>query len=345
MKKIRVVIVDDSVLIRKMFTEILNNDPDIEVIDVAENAQDAREKIKALNPDVITLDIEMPGMDGLSFLEKIMSLRPMPVVMVSSLTQKGAEQTIKALELGAVDYLPKSTSKSFDQELADELVIKVKNAARAKVSDNSGWGVYGKGRIVGGGAKNYKKNILIAIGSSTGGVEALREVITVMPENAPPIVVVQHMPEMFTKTFSKRLNTLSHVEVHEASDNEEISAGNVYIAPGHSHLKISKLGGRYLCRLSDSERVSGHKPSVDVLFDSVATNVGVDSIGVILTGMGKDGAKGMLNMKKSGSFNIGQDESSSVVYGMPKAAYLAGAVDIQLPLSKIADNILKKSLA
>ena len=339
MKKIRVIVVDDSALIRGVFKEILESDSAIEVIAVAHDPIDAREKIKKLNPDVITLDIEMPKMDGLSFLEKIMSLRPMPVVMVSSLTQKGASQTLKALELGAVDYVTKTGSGSFDiDRLGDDLIGKVKAAARAKIMFRPKKNLEKKPKIV--DSCNYKKYSLVVIGSSTGGVEALREVFTHMPKDIPPILVTQHMPSAFTGTFAKRLNSLCEPEVKEAKNGEIIEGGKIYIAPGNLHLTVKKAGGVYKCRVEDGELVSGHKPSVDMLFESVA-EIGKNTVGVILTGMGKDGAGGLLKMKKAGAKTLGQDENSSLVYGMPKAAYMAGAVDRQVSLKEMAKEILK----
>lgn len=343
MRKIRVVIVDDSALIREMFSEILASDPNIEVAGVAHDPFDAREKIKALNPDVITLDIEMPKMDGISFLEKIMSLRPMPVVMVSSLTQKGAEATFEALEKGAVDFISKTSSRSFDAEvLSNELVEKVKAAARAKIKKLPQWGMFGKTRPL--NSSPYRENLIIAMGASTGGVEALREVISPLPKDCPPVIITQHMPETFTATFASRLDSISNVRVHEAIDNQPLERGNAYIAPGGKHLKIIRMRNKYVCRLDDGEKVSGHKPSADFMFNSVAKVAGQNAIGVIMTGMGKDGAVGMLSMKKAGAYNIGQDETSCVVYGMPKAAYLAGAIDKQVPLEKIATEILQNSI-
>lgn len=340
MKKIRVIVVDDSALIRALFKEILESDPAIEVIATASDPLDAREKIKKLNPDVVTLDIEMPKMDGLSFLQKIMSLRPMPVVMVSSLTQKGARATIEALELGAVDYVPKTGSGSFDVDnLRNDLIEKIKTAARAKI-----------GSVIKSIRKeekqtekpgDYRKDAVIAIGSSTGGVEALREIVSFLPENTPPILITQHMPPAFTSTFAQRLNGLSKANIFEAKNNDKISPGNVYIAPGAYHMSVKKRGNNFICQIEDGEPVSGHKPSVDVLFESFAASC-PSGVGVILTGMGKDGAKGMLKMKCAGAFTIGQNESTSLVYGMPKAAYMAGAVDMQLPLQDIAREMLKQ---
>jgi two-component system chemotaxis response regulator CheB len=340
MKKTKVLIVDDSLLIRQMFAKILSEDPEIEVVGSAEDPYEARDKIKSLNPDVITLDIEMPKMDGITFLKKIMTLRPMPVVMVSSLTQKGADATIRALEIGAVDYLPKNTSTSFDYaSLGEELRRKVKTAAKVKVQVIKEEKT--EKEIVKYDSGLKFKDLLIAIGSSTGGVESLTEVLTKLPANFCPIVITQHMPPKFTKSFAERLDTLCHMKIKEAENGDVLQTGCVYIAPGGFHLEIIKRAKQMACLVKDGEQVSGHKPSVDFMFDSVAKNISSNAIGVIMTGMGKDGAKGMLSMKMNGSFNIGQDESSCIVYGMPKAAYLAGAVDVQVSLEKIADKLVE----
>lgn len=343
---IKVIIVDDSKLIREMLEQILCSDPEIHVVATAVDVQDAREKIKQFNPDVITLDIEMPGMDGISFLEKIMSLRPMPVVMISTLTQKGADSTIRALELGAVDYVSKPTTGSDGEKLKglkEEIITKVKNAAKARVRTlkrkKSG---DDKSDVINVPDGKASKVRMVAIGSSTGGVEALKEVLTKLPMNMPPVVIVQHMPPKFTKSFAERMNGICQVRVHEATDGEKIMPGHVYVAPGAYHLRVIKQGAGYICQVGQGENVSGHCPSVDVMFDSVARNVTGDVVGVILTGMGRDGAEGMYNMKKAGAFNIGQDEQSCVVYGMPKEAFLKGAVHIQKPLDLIAAEIVKK---
>lgn len=334
MSKIRVIIVDDSAFIRDIFTEILSSDPEIEVIATATDPIDAREKIRALNPDVITLDIEMPKMDGLTFLEKIMSLRPMPVVMASSLIADGAEETLRALELGAVDYVLKPSNQAGQKmdDIADDLRAKVKAAARSR-------------RVV---KANPQATItrpeslpklpikLIAIGASTGGVEALKEVLVSLPATLPPIVITQHMPPLFTKSFADRLNKACAISIKEAEDGEILKNGHAYIAKGGVHMLIKAS----TIKLQDGEVVSSHKPSVDVLFESIAAMDGKHTLGIILTGMGKDGAKGMLNLKQAGAFTIGQDEASSLVYGMPKAAFLGGGVDVQLPLHTIAKAII-----
>lgn len=341
MKKISVLVVDDSAVIRSIFREILNAQPDIEVVDTAEDPYEAREKIKRLNPQVVTLDIEMPKMDGLSFLEKIMSLRPTPVIMVSSLTHKGAQETMRALEIGAVDCVSKPVSGSIENSLesiALELADKVRAAAQANLS------------VMTSSALNLKKTekkaifvpspatdkFLIAIGSSTGGVEALREIFKTLPNNLPPIVITQHMPAQFTASFAARLNTLTDINVCEAQSGQVLKPGHAYVAPGGRHLKVIKTGGLLKTQLTDEDPVSGHRPSVDVLFRSVAKAVGGQSIGIILTGMGRDGAEGMLEMKNAGAYTIAQNEASCVVYGMPRSAVALGGVDVECSLEKIS---------
>lgn len=346
MKKITVLIVDDSVLIRQMFHEILSSEPDIEVVGTASDPLDAREKIKQLNPDVLTLDIEMPKMDGLTFLEKIMTLRPMPVIMASSLTQKGAEETIRALEIGAFDYVSKPVSNQTRDTigaLKDELVAKVRAAARANVKQrSSNRQVSSTSTVVPFNPLRGKTRNIIAIGASTGGVEALREIFLRLPANCPPIVITQHMPESFTKSFASRLDSLSQVTVSEAVNHDRLKEGHAYIAPGgNAHLRIVKIGADFVCKLEESPPVSSHRPSVDVLFHSVAEAVGERAVGVILTGMGRDGADGMKAMSDNGAYNIGQNQESCVVYGMPQMAMNAGAVHVELPLTEIPKAVLK----
>jgi two-component system chemotaxis response regulator CheB len=342
-QKIKVLIVDDSALIRQLFTSILSEDPQIEVVGAAIDPYDAREKIKALNPDVITLDIEMPKMDGITFLEKVMTLRPMAVVMVSTLTQKGADSTIRALEIGAIDYVSKPVEHQNSDTigaLKEELLTKVKHAYNAKVKPYNKDSANNVETVRIPAGKAIKRNF-IAIGASTGGVEALKEVLCRMPENSPPIVVVQHMPPKFTASFAARLNNICHMQVHEAKDGQEITSGNVYIAEGGKHLRVKKNGGKYICTVNEGELVSGHCPSVDVMFTSVAENVGGNVVGVILTGMGKDGASGMLKMRNAGAINIGQNKDTCVVYGMPKEAFANGAVNVEKPLLEISGEIIK----
>lgn len=339
--KIRVLIVDDSAFIRKMFTEFLSSDPAIEVLGTAVDPHDARQKIKQLNPDVITLDIEMPKMDGIAFLEKIMTLRPMPVVMVSTLTQKGADKTLQALELGAFDFVSKPTEQLTKniEVLKDDLIAKVKAAASAKVRPYDGTPL-----TLMKHSKPFspiRQGMLIAIGSSTGGVEALRHIIPMLPKECPPIAITQHMPEHFTASFAARLDGMSQLTVSEATNGQLMKASHAYVAPGGYQLRIQRMGAQYKCIVTDGEKVSGHKPSVDALFDSVADVAGDKAIGVILTGMGKDGAIGMKKMRQAGARTLGQNESSCVVYGMPKAAMLAGAVEKELALDVIAKGIVE----
>jgi two-component system chemotaxis response regulator CheB len=347
MAPIRVLIVDDSAFIRKVFSEFLSQDPDIQVVDTAEDPLEAREKIKQHNPDVLTLDIEMPKMDGLSFLEKIMSLRPMPVVMASTLTQRGADVTLKALEMGAVDYIPKPTSlqdESQWQGVKDELIQKVKAAALAKVRPRTNKALPTKNearKLVLENTTALQKKV-IAIGASTGGVEALRDVLSALPQMMPPIVVVQHMPEKFTGSFANRLDSLCALTVREATDNAPLAPGIIYIAPGNAHLRIKGQNGKYICHLSPEEdRISGHKPSVDALFSSVAECVGSNSVGMILTGMGKDGAQGLLEMRQKGAITFGQNEETCVVYGMPKSAMQLGAVAHEHGLHQLAEKLVQ----
>ena len=336
----RVLVVDDSALIRQMLTEMLNSDPAISVVGAAPDPIAAREMIKTLNPDVVTLDIEMPRMDGLAFLEKIMTLRPMPVVMISSLTQKGADVALRALEIGAVDYVAKPTiglREGFGS-LRDEIVSKVKTAAKAHIRPLTQDRPAAAKLSTGAGYSSSEK--LIAVGASTGGVEALHTLIGALPADSPAILVTQHMPALFTSGFASRLNQHCAVTVMHATDGERVLPGHVYIAPGGQHLELTRSGANYICRLNEAPAVSGHRPSVDVLFRSVAHAAGANSIGVILTGMGRDGAAGLLEMRQAGASTVGQDESSCVVYGMPKAAYEIGAVETELPIEKIAAHIL-----
>jgi len=341
-QKIKVLIVDDSAVIREVFTELLSSDPSIIVIGTATDPYDAREKIKKLLPDVITLDIEMPHMDGISFLEKIMMLRPMPVIMASTLTQKGAEATIRALELGAVDYISKPVHEQSPETLAklkSELIVKVKIAASAKIQSRT---VTAPTNILPFTPNLKSSQKIIAIGSSTGGVEALRELLVRIPANCPPIIITQHMPEHFTESFAKRLNTLCQPTVQEITNNQQIFPGNIYIAPGGLQFELVRSSSKLICKLYHGETVSGHCPSVDVMFGSVASIMKDKAIGVILTGMGKDGANGLLQMRQAGAYTIGQNEETCIVYGMPKVAKQLGAVIIEKPLSQIAEEILKQ---
>ncbi len=334
---IRVLIVDDSATIRSLLSALLSRDPQIEVVGEAPEPAVARQMIKDLSPDVITLDVEMPHMNGLEFLEKIMRLRPMPVVMVSTLTQKGAEVTLAALELGAVDFFPKPTDNAAAllEGGGAELVAKVKAAARARVRPLSR-------TIVVPPLEGFDPgDSVVAIGSSTGGVEALLQVLSAFPANCPPTVITQHMPPHFTASFAARLSRMCRPQVSEARDGDVLRPGHVFIAPGgEAHLEIT---GRTTlrCKLDASAPVSGHRPSVDVLFRSVAASAGGRAVGAILTGMGSDGASGLLEMRKAGAATIGQDEASAIIYGMPRAAFERGAVQTQLPLEKIGPEILR----
>lgn len=349
MEKIKLLIVDDSALIRQMLTQIFNEAGDIEVVGTASDPIIAREKIKALNPDVLTLDVEMPRMDGLTFLRNLMRLRPMPVVMVSTLTERGAEVTLDALALGAVDFVakPKVEVSQGLRAYADEIVGKIRTAARAKVKaldcKDLATGVETADRTqVGATPKKHFRTThkLVAVGSSTGGTEAVKQLVRTLPRTAPAIVVSQHLPLAFSASFAKHVDEASEMTACVASDGQLILPGHVYIAPGDQHLMVVRDGARYVCRLDDGPPVNRHKPSVEVLFRSVAQNVGSNAIGVMLTGMGADGARAMLDMRDAGAVNIVQDEASCVVWGMPGEAYKLGAAHHVLSLDRIAEKIL-----
>jgi len=356
MAKIKLLIVDDSALIRQMLTKIFNSSDDIEVVGAAVDPIAAREKIKRLNPDVITLDVEMPRMDGLTFLRNLMRLRPMPVVMISTLTEKGAAVTLEALELGAVDFVakPKVDVSNSLNEYAEDIIAKVRMAAKAHVralqvkptikKPSSSASIKHTADVIlqANPAKKHFKTTdkIIALGSSTGGTEALKEVVTGLPNNAPAIVVSQHLPAAFSESFAKHVNEASDMTACLAKHGQQILAGNIYIAPGDKHLLIIRDGARYVCQLNDGPPVNRHKPSVEVMFRSVAQNVGSNAIGVMLTGMGADGAVAMKEMKDAGSVNVVQDEATSVVWGMPGEAFKQGAADHVVPLDKIAGTIL-----
>lgn len=343
-RKIRVLVVDDSALIRRMLTEILQQDAEIEVVGVAQDPYIAREKIKQLNPDVLTLDVEMPKMDGVTFLHNLMRLRPMPVVMVSTLTQKGSEITLDALELGAIDFVAKPTLDIAHTlgDYAEEIISKVKVASIARVRElkpvverHSADAVLPVGTT-----KHFRTtDKVIALGASTGGTEAIRKVLEVMPADSPAIVITQHIPEAFSKPFSERMNRCSPMIVTQAEDGEYILPGHAYIAPGDRHLLVVRDGARYCCKLSDGPPVNRHRPSVDVMFRSMAQNVGPNAVSVLLTGMGKDGAQGMLEMQRAGAYTLAQDEASCVVWGMPGEAVALGAADEQVSLSSMAVRI------
>ena len=320
---VRVLIVDDSAVMRQLLTSLLEADPEITVVGTAADPYIARDRIKALNPDVVTLDVEMPHMDGLTFLRKIMALRPMPVVMISTLTQSGAETTLEALEIGAVDFIAKPAHEQAERlaELAAELQQKVKTAAQVRVACAPCAGPRPPRRLL------RPTGRIVFVGASTGGVEALKTLLMGLPENCPPTLITQHMPPRFTTGFAERLNRECPMKVSEAADGEVIEAGHAYIAPGSHHLEIVRAGNGHICRLSDGPPVSGHRPSVDVLFRSAARVCAKSAVAAILTGMGKDGAEGLLELRRAGGVTLGQDEESSLIYGMPRAAFERGAVD------------------
>ncbi|MDD5156506.1 chemotaxis response regulator protein-glutamate methylesterase [Sulfurimonas sp.] len=336
---IKVLIVDDSATARAVLRDILESDPAIEVVGVAYDAYIARDKILELRPDVVCLDVEMPRMDGITFLKRLMHYMPVPVIMVSSLTQNGAKTTLEALESGAVDFVPKPHSNIYDgkSEMRDELLAKVKIAAKIKVHKRE----LENTRQANTTSLAETTNKILAIGASTGGTEALKDLLMGLPRNAPGIVIVQHMPANFTGPFAERLNSVCAMEIREARNGDSITPGVALIAPGDYHMVVRRSGSRYYVEIGTGDKVSGHRPSVDVLFGSVSKIVGANAIGVILTGMGGDGARGLLAMRNAGARTIGQDEASCVVYGMPKVAYDLGAVEKQLSLKEIANGILK----
>ncbi len=365
MKQARVLIVDDSALMRQLLTGILGADPELTVVGAASDPIAARAKIAELKPDVITLDVEMPRMDGLTFLEELMRDRPLPVVMVSSLTERGCDVTLRALELGALDFVtkPKLDVARGTADIGRELVAKVKAAASARIgrrasavvrvpsptsantpvaSPNPPSGRHAAAAPVQSAVAFRTTQRFIAIGASTGGTEALREVLTALPADAPPIVIVQHMPQMFTRQFAQRLDGLCRVQVREAKSGDALVQGQVLIAPGgECHLEVVRSGANYSVRLLAAPPMNHHRPSVDVLFDSCQRTAGSNAVAVILTGMGGDGARGMLAMHKSGSVTIAEDESTCVVFGMPKEAIACGAVDHIVPLEKVAQTMLR----
>lgn len=342
---IKVLIVDDSALVRKLLTEELNKQKDIEVVGSAMNPYIARDKIVKLKPDVLTLDLEMPRMDGLSFLSKLMKHYPMPVVVVSSLTPKNSQNALNALRLGAIDVICKPGSAYSTQNITQDIVKAVRTASVARFDKqpvlSSTPKPHAEKQAVMSEAKLvHTTNKIIAIGSSTGGTRALEAVLTKLPANMPGIVIVQHMPPVFTKSFADRLNSLCSLHVKEAEDGDLIRPGSVLIAPGNYHMLVEKSGAKYYTRIKQGPPVHHQRPSVDVMFNSVASSAGVNAMGVILTGMGADGAKGLLTMKEKGSYTIGQDEATCVVYGMPREAAKIGAVTDVLPLQEIPDAIV-----
>lgn len=348
-RPVRVLIVDDSALIRSLLTAIINRESDMEVVGTARDPYIARELIRTLEPDVITLDIEMPRMDGLDFLEKLMRLRPMPVLMVSTLTAHGAEVTLRGLELGAVDFVakPKVDIKTGIEQSAKELVEKIRIAAASHVA--TALPPAPSAKKVAPPAKPAINRIgtekIIVIGASTGGTEAIREVLMRMPPDAPAIAITQHMPAGFTHSFAKRLDSLCRIRVKEAEHGERLLPGYAYIAPGDRHLLIARSGANYIANLADTEPVNRHKPSVEVLFRSATANAGANTVAVMLTGMGRDGARAMLDLKHAGAHTIAQNEATCVVFGMPREAIAIGAVDEVLPVERIAAAALEKVAA
>ncbi|MFL6626209.1 MAG: chemotaxis response regulator protein-glutamate methylesterase [Vitreoscilla sp.] len=351
MPKTRVVVVDDSALVRSLLTEIVNRQADMECIGAASDPYAAREMIRNLNPDVITLDVEMPRMDGIDFLSKLMRLRPMPVVMVSTLTERGAEVTLKALELGAIDFVAKPKIGVADglKQLAEEITEKIRTASKARVSKPQAPVT----STVAGAALpsrpaaplsigRLSTEKIIFIGASTGGTEATKEVLMNLPPDSPAVVITQHMPPGFTKSYANRLDGLCRIRVKEAVDGERVLPGHAYIAPGGFHLSIERSGANYIARVSDGEPVNRHKPSVEVLFESAARVVGQNALGIMLTGMGADGARAMRTMKDAGSYNVCQDEATCVVFGMPREAIAHGAANEVLPLGKIAGHMIER---
>ena len=351
MSKTRVVVVDDSALVRSLLAEIINRQSDMQCIGAAADPLVAREMIRSLNPDVITLDVEMPRMDGLDFLSRLMRLRSMPVLMVSTLTERGAEATLRALELGAIDFVSKPKVGVADglRLLAADLTEKLRIAARATVrrapapvaaTQTLAAGAAAKPATAAIGRLSTEK--IVFIGASTGGTEATRLVLTALPHDAPAVVITQHMPPGFTKSYAARLDGLCKIRVAEARDGERILPGHAYIAPGGLHLSVERSGANYLARVRDGDPVNRHKPSVEVLFKSAAKVVGPNAFGIMLTGMGADGAAAMREMRDAGAYNLAQDEASCVVFGMPREAIAAGAAHEVLPLAQIAPKLIER---
>lgn len=344
--KIRVLVVDDSAVMRAVLSEIINQAPDMEVVGTAPDAAVARQKVKELSPDVLTLDVEMPNMNGLEFLDKVMRLRPMPVIMISSQTARGSETTLQALELGAVDYVAKPRGgltglpPSYAQEIQEK--IRTAHSARLKVLRSAPQPAAAARPAATGAPPQISAwgDRIICIGASTGGTEAIKEVLCRLPENVPGIVMVQHMPEMFTSSFARRLDTLARVRVKEAEQGERILPGHAYLAPGHSHLEIRRSGNGYVCELLQTPPYNRHRPAVNVLFNSAAQHARGSAVGALLTGMGKDGAQGLLAMRRAGAWTIGQDQDSCVVYGMPREAAQIGACCEVATLTQVGERIM-----
>jgi two-component system chemotaxis response regulator CheB len=350
-QKIKVLCVDDSALIRSLMTEIINGQPDMTVVATAPDPLVARDLIKQHNPDVLTLDVEMPRMDGLDFLEKLMRLRPMPVVMVSSLTERGNEITLRALELGAVDFVtkPKVGIRDGMLDYSEKLADKIRAAARARVRQAApAHHAPAAGAHAPVAAAPLFNNPLLStekliiVGASTGGTEAIREVLVPLPPDAPAVLIAQHMPPGFTKSFAQRLNGLCRITVKEAEHGERVLPGHAYIAPGHAHLLLARSGANYIAHLSDEPPVNRHRPSVDVLFRSAAQHAGKNAVGVILTGMGRDGAAGLLDMRKAGAYTLAQDEASCIVFGMPREAIALGAADEIASLPEMSRRVMAR---
>ncbi|MDF3835607.1 chemotaxis response regulator protein-glutamate methylesterase [Cupriavidus basilensis] len=343
--KIKVLCVDDSALIRSLMTEIINSQSDMEVVGTAPDPLVARDLIKRLNPDVLTLDVEMPRMDGLDFLERLMRLRPMPVLMVSSLTERGSEITMRALELGAVDFVtkPKLGIRDGLMDYTDTIADKIRAASRARIrsaAPPSAGAAEPAAPMLRSPLLSTEK--LIIVGASTGGTEAIKEFLMPMPPDCPAVLIVQHMPAGFTRSFAQRLDGLCRITVKEAEHGERVLPGYAYIAPGDSHLRLARSGANYVAHLSQEPAVNRHRPSVEVLFDSAAVHAGKNAIGVMLTGMGKDGAQGMLRMREAGAYNLAQDESTCIVFGMPKEAIAAGGVHEVVPLHAMSQRVMAR---
>ncbi|GAB4042564.1 MAG: chemotaxis response regulator protein-glutamate methylesterase [Rubrivivax sp.] len=352
--KTRVIVVDDSALVRGLLAEIINRQPDMQCIGAASDPLVAREMIRNLNPDVITLDVEMPRMDGLDFLSRLMRLRPMPVVMVSTLTERGADVTLKALELGAVDFVAKPKIGVADglRQLGEDITDKIRTAAKARVHrlapgpthghETPAPGQTAAARPAPSALGRLSTEKILFIGASTGGTEATREVLVNLPADFPAVMITQHMPPGFTKSYANRLDGLCRIRVKEATDGERVLPGHAYIAPGGLHLSVERSGANYIARVRDGEPVNRHKPSVQVLFESAARVVGPNALGLMLTGMGADGAQAMRTMRDAGSWNICQDEASCVVFGMPREAIAHGAAHEVLPLARIAPALIER---
>jgi two-component system, chemotaxis family, protein-glutamate methylesterase/glutaminase len=338
--KIKVLIVDDSAIVRKIFSEELSKYPDIQVIGVAPDPYVARERIVNLKPDVITLDIEMPRMDGLTFLKKLMKYYPLPTIIVSSLTPQGGKLTLEAMDIGAVDVIAKPGTAYSVGDMSAQLAEKIRAASRARIikRDEATQGSAATAEPMRALAQTSNK--VIAIGASTGGTEALKKVLTKMPPNSPGIIIVQHMPANFTTAFAARLNDLCQISVKEAEDNDSVSPGTALLAPGNFHMILRRSGARYYVEVKTGPMVHHQRPAVDVLFKSTAKYAGANAIGVILTGMGSDGAEGLLEMKKAGASTLAQDENSCVVFGMPKEAIKLGAADKVVSIDMIASEII-----